>query len=317
MIKNKKASLPPMEVTIGIIVLIVSIIIIALIWRNLFLDQQTAQQVCYASIVARAAATAGPIEFKDSVNVKCKTSKICFISGNSGEGCPSLGKEYTKVQVNGDKDLVLDAIAEDIYQWHTTLGEGKVNFMPRSFLANKYCMLNSIISFDSATKDALSKPGAEINQYDVYVKMYEKETDDGRSYLSVVYGGENLENIRGLRGLEVPVSKDSMIVSSIEEEGTASSWAGIVGAAGIVIVGVVTFPIWGPAVGITSAVAVSVISLTPLALQAGTIAGGSVYIFGRADPNSKEIYTYVPPSVYTYDSDTLKALKCDSFETLG
>lgn len=319
-----------------IVILIVLIIgfAIVLIFFALYPWKGTIdKEACHQSIVLRSTFNYGPIEGKKAIPLRCKTEKVCLTM--SREDCEAFGKPsrknpVTKVKLSKDvskaREGIKDVIANVMYDCHSMLGEGKLDFMPHGFKGANYCLICSRIAFDEKTKEEIG----DISYGEFYRYLDEEvKTPDERSYLEYLYPGwENWEDSKKLFEelqkksgnedfkklrfedwkLNLDFDDGYAIISQMAPKGTWEKWLqiGSVAVAGIAaVVGIVSIPFSGPA---GAAIAVAA---TKVAIGTATVAGGAIYIYNH--PNNK--YKWIPPSIFPYDVDALRGLECTSFET--
>ena len=315
-IKNKKQGFTMLEMIAAWVILLISVAIIFFIAKQILpTNSDTARQTCAASVAVRSAASFGTlnVEFRDVVQLQCTTEKICLVSGNSA-GCSELGKDYKKIQVNGDKQKILEAIGQNIYDWHITLGSGTKNFMPRGFFENKYCLRNSFVYFDKNTQDELIKNKKTITYYDLYAWMFNKKTSDGTSYLEKVYGGNKLENILVTNRIPIDPSKGYIVFASMTEVGKWGQYVSAGVATATVVLGVLSIPLTG---GLSGAAIFTAIRLIPVALSGGAVVGGATWVMTGTSSNDAKTFVYESPQLIVFDDKTLASLDCSEWEMIG
>jgi len=184
--KSKKGEMTSKQL-ITVIILIVSFGIILFFWSMFDWQGDINRETCHTSVILRASATFKGLEFKDNIPLKCQTDRICFKNGLFSKGCDIQGTSIRNVNV-GSKAELLDFIAEDIYNWHQTLGEGKVNFFETTwFIYDKHCLIDSVYSFDNKIQEMVAKEDG-ITFGEVYRKLDSKQNSDGMSYFKEMYG---------------------------------------------------------------------------------------------------------------------------------
>lgn len=314
-IKYKKAGLPPMETFIDVAIVILTMLLIFAILYTLrtviFSTTSLDKEACKTSVGIRSSASSSffKTEFRDVVPLRCKTEKICLVSGNSA-GCPELGKDYTKISVDGDKQKILEAIGQNIYEWHTTLGSGELNFMPKGFTGRTYCFRNSLISFDNNTQNELKKKNIEISQYDYYAWMFNKKTSDGKSYLEVLFNSNDLSVIAATRTILLNYSAPQMVVTQVIENGSLGLLVSALG--GGTGLGVTAATLAVPGLGWFKG-----IRLAWAVFKVGAVTGAIGWKVFGPDPNNPLIYHYIPPSLMPFSEDTLEGLNCTKWETIS
>jgi len=304
LIKNKKAL--AMRTFIIVAVLVLSFVLILFAFTSFNFTENINREACHTSVILRASAAIGKVaEFKEAIPLQCKTEEVCLTSGFLSKGCDSLGKDYDKIKVE-DEDDVLDIISDYLYDWHVVLGEGKVNFMEKEIRQEKSCFLTTVISLDPDLKKSIG----EISYYDLYKTMELKKTLDGNSYLSEVYNVNSAEDLYyldpetedyvPLLNLKINLSEDQVIVSKVITKGYLDKIIG------------------GTVMGIGTGTLVAIAPFTggaSVAILAGIgTAGGSTYALF---PQPHESYLYISPMLYPYDSNDIQKLGCDSIETLA
>lgn len=301
---------------ITMIVLVVSVLILAFLYFRYPWSTDINKEVCHESIVKRATFNAGPFEpGKNIIPLKCRTEKVCIT--DSGKACPDLPQSTRDSPVetisikSGDdaRQIVLDTIAEKMYDCHDILGRGNLDFMPHTFTQKNYCFICSRIAFDDEVKQAVPS----ITYAELYRYLQQKKTDDGQSYLRFIYSG--WDNWEASRDLFEQIKEKNPSMKNMRYEdwkiqlnapggqaiivqelptGTWKSWA--TGAGAVVATGLIL-------TGVGAPVGVAIIS--------GASLGG--YAFFKTDPSGQ--FEYMAPTPIQYNTQQLKALNCDSFET--
>lgn len=311
---NKKGEMG-ISTVISMIVLVSSLVVILIFFAIYPWVGTIDKEACHQSIIQRSTFNAGPFEPGKSIPLRCATEKICITK--SGEDCkefPAPSKEIpiTKKEVETNENAqikVMDVIAESLYDCHKMLGEGKISFMPHSLWDEKYCLICSRIVFDEELKKE-----TDITYAQLYRNLQQKKTPDGKSYLEFLHPGwENWENVRKLfeeikkqnpeklKGMEFEDWKIDMdkeggyaIIAQELPKGEFKSWLTAATVAGIGIAGTALV-----ATGIGAPIGV------------GLIGGSIAFVVTSSDKES----AYVAPTLIPYDTQTLKELKCTSFET--
>ena len=314
---NKKAE-PVGTATIEILILIASIAVIFLFWSAFNWNSTIDKKACHQSIILRSSFNMGFLEVsKNAVPLKCQTEKIC-LGGNCESNFGKATKEnlVTKVKLDQyakvSKQEILDTIANSMYDCHSMLGEGKLNFMPRKGFTQDYCLICSIFVLDNSTKEI-----PQISYPDLYKYMETKKNSDGMNYLEYIYGvktasemNQNIEELRitlnknqinqinSINDLKINLSSENSIIVKLSPRGT---WSAVV-KGGVVAGAIIAIPITGGA--------------SLVAVGAAVVAGGSIggVVYTKTFPEDSD-YEYSPPSIYVYDVQSLQSLKCSSFET--
>lgn len=315
---NKKADMVSKELIIAII-LIVSFVIVLLLYANFNWKPQIDRDVCHESIVYRSSINFGLIEGADYVPLKCQTEKICL--GGFLENCENvLGKSskdnvVTKISVS-TREEVLDELANANYDCHSLVGEGKLDFMPHSWGETNYGLICSQIVFSEKTQTVLRENGGDIGYLELYDYMSRKKTPSGTSYLEEIYDIKTSKELNDilmgvfdnvnkgnqkmtLENWKIDSSKKQVIVVQIMPSGTWKSWTSAIVAG----VGFAMIPFTG---GTSSIVAAGVISL----VSVGFIVEGGLGVI-RQSPGGE--FEYQPPTIYSYEVETLKKLDIYDF----
>ena len=314
---NKKAEMTG-TATVEILILIASIVVIFLFWAAFNWNPTIDRETCHESIVLRSSFNMGFLEVsKKAVPLKCQTEKIC-LGGTCELDFGKTTKEnlVTKVKLSSNekeaKTEILDTIANSMYDCHSMLGEGKLNFMPRKGFTQDYCLICSRFALDNSTKNL-----PEISYPEFYKYLEAKKNSDGINYLEYLYGvktasemNQNLEELKNklnekseskinsINDLTINLSLENAILAKLSPAGT---WSAVL-KGGLVAGAIIAIPITGGA----SLVAIGA------AVVAGGYLGGVVYT--KTFPEDSD-YEYSPPSIIPYDVESLRALKCSSFET--
>ena len=319
--KNKKGAIS-VKFLIGIVILVISFAVILLFWSSFNWSGSIDKEACHQSVIYRATFNTDILEpGRENIPLKCKTEKLCLTA--SGDKCEAILGEasknnpITKVSID-DKKEVMDSMADSLFDCHSMLGEGKLNFMPHDFAtSSSYCLMCSRVVLDAEAKDKVN----DISYIEFYKHLEEKRTPSGQSYLSYIYGVRNAgdlnpffeealdklpqdeKNERGIvtisdLKIDIDSEKGNAILVNIETPGEFASLAksALIGAA--VTTGIIALPFTGG----TSSVLI--------ALAAGGSATGVLYKMENPEQN----YDYYPPWIYPYDLNDLNGIGCSSFE---
>ncbi len=312
---------------IGIIIIVASAFVIFLFVSNLDFRSNINREVCHDSVVKRATLPNLIREGVDEyVPLNCVTNKICFSSSVSD--CEdSLGKKTSENNINlvsisdKDKEEVLDRMANELYDCHSMLGEGKINFMSRRSSDEHSCMICSRIVFSDEEYQVVK----DVKLSEFYNYLYSKKDTSGKSYLENIYGikepaeasiifdsivsaqekkNSEIEEVK-FADLKMFNSKDTVIISQMVIPGRLTSYlsgAGVGG--GVFIIG-------------TAAILALPVSWPVALVGVGTIAQGaaatSVLTFWYTSPDG---YVYSPPVVLGYE-EKFDKLGCTSYEFDG
>lgn len=341
--QNKRGIEYGLTILIVIVGLVVALGVFLLVWNRLSFTEQIDRETCKQSILQRSIFNAGPFEVgKTVISLDCKTEKICVsesgkdcadVSGGASGFIPAKNNPVTKVMVKGrdTKLVVMDTLANALYDCHDMLGRGKLNFMPNTFWEKKYCLICSHVAFDEQAR----KNVGEISYVDFLKYMENKKDNNGVSYIKFVYGMDSadefmesfptlLENYNNLRekepfeqinsisDLPVDLGKENgaVIVSGIIPYSTVHSWgmSALFGTGVGILVGVALAPATGGASLVLTVVATTAAVVKGVAIG---IAATSIGVFSTFPDGA----AYMHPQIYPYEIDTLRALECSSFET--
>jgi hypothetical protein len=195
--------------TLTTILLILGFAILLFIFYKVYSSVSIDDETCRQSVILRA--SAGYIApsiaeglARDSVSLKCRTSKICITSGFFGGSCSEFigEKGVTKIKVK-DLNQLQKIYAEEILNCWSMMGEGKLDLFSeyrsgKLGLGKIYpsCVVCSRVALD---KEGLAKAGIDISRIDIerYMSTH-LLADKNQTYLSYI-GGErgkiSIENI--------------------------------------------------------------------------------------------------------------------------
>jgi hypothetical protein len=344
---NKRGELTSGQIVV-IVILVISFAAIIFFYNALDFGKQVDWDTCHASIIARGAARYGEIiELgPTSIPLKCKTEKYCVTDSKNLDGkcsgLPQTNDNKIKAQViekekGSLREQYIDFLSEQIYSCNKLLGEGDVNFLPTESWDKNYCLVCSRIEVDKRYQDQVG----QVTYLELYKHMQEKVAPDGKSYLehlgmldaekslgdilaSIKYSDKNLplnNNLQRLTLQEWYIPEEQFaIISMIHIDGdleeVITGWTTGVVVAGAIIAGIFTGgTAWASIPFIIGATATAATGI-----GAGVAAGGFFYALGSGDNDlakgDKEAeYFYMPPTIQKYDSATINALGCNSFET--
>ena len=314
--KNKHAEMTGKAI-VELIILIASISVILLLWVAFNWNPTIDRESCHQSIILRSSFNAGFLEVsKNVVPLKCQTEKICLGGSCESEfGDAGRKNPVTKIKLSKNeeelKQEVLETIANSMYDCHSMLGEGKLDFMPSKFWTKNYCLICSRFILDEEFKGKIEN----IAYGDIYKYLGEKKISDDKSYLEYLYPQwknwqdskvifEEMKKISDDEEfekldfedweLDLNFEKGYVIVTQMDTAG----FGGVVGktvllitAGGFIATG------FGAPIGAT--------------LLVGASAGGISLWYTHPQGNA----VYSPPTIYPYDLENLNSLKCSSFET--
>jgi hypothetical protein len=355
-IKNRKGEILTSKL-VGTLLIVAAFVILLFVvytlWSGGVADTQ--KEECSFSIRNRA--TAKLIAATEVLPLKCKTQKICL--SLSGEDCEELSSTkdnpVRKVRlkpcaterrniipgldppaidpIKGENGVcpetnkqIMEVFADTMIRCHSMVGEGNLNFLPKSADWNKqkYGLICARIVFDREAKERLG-----TISYGEFYRSLESRPVGEKSALNYLYPGvrggaeyffqiyqqskENLDNEKSLKGVTgkrfIPSRIKSYkgwginpeqkfgyaIIASIVEESYGKQLWGGAGVTAVVGVGLL-------ATGIGSPLGV--------ALLAGSAGSAVFYYSGGFDDK----YKYSPPAIYPFELDQLKRLGISSFE---
>ena len=315
--RNKKAEIMT-DSSMNMILLIIGFVVIIILVGMIAYYTLIKERSCHDSVVMRSSVNNAVFSAARMIPLKCETEKMCLTS--SGETCPALGvatkdNYITKKTVSTDplkaKDEVLDQIATQLYQCHSMLGEGLLNFMPPGMKDNNYCLICSRIVLDDKARQEVP----DITYSELYQYLSKKRTSDGKSYLEYLHPGwtdwrssqllfrdlqasSSNADFKNLKfedwRIDLSNEKGNAIIAQITPYGYQKVLAGT----GIVVLGVIATATY---VGAPAGIAL---------IAAG---GSGVATFWYGSPGGK--FQYSPPEVYPYNLTSLQNLGCNSFET--
>jgi len=162
--RNKKAELTATRIITLILLVISFVVLIGFFGYALFSEweSRTDREICHESIIFRATLP-GIGDVKETVPLKCKTEKICLTM--SGDDCEEFGvskiKPVTKVRLSSDiaraKDKIKETVATALFDCHSMLGEGKLNFKSPEVGESNYCLICSRLVLDKEAKERLMR----------------------------------------------------------------------------------------------------------------------------------------------------------------
>ncbi|MDP2951238.1 MAG: hypothetical protein Q8N55_02535 [bacterium] len=328
--KNKKGELTSKEI-VTLVMVGLAVVIFVIFYSFYPWGGTINKETCHQSIIFRSTFNAGPFEpGRELIPLKCQTDKICLTADGSCKEFEGVDKlEKTKIEVSKERDI-LDAFANALYDCHSMLGEGNLNFMPHHFWSTKYGLMCARIAFKGDVLDA----GKEVTYKELYEYMLIKKTPDAKSYLEYLYGIQSKEDLDkfltilftevkktaseqaspGEKALwadmtiddwkiDVSEGKEYAIVATMKTEGYGK-WV-LAGGGLILSAGLLSF-VTIPIVGLDMVIAAGIVSvMTPVAATAG----GLVLI--TKHPNNN--YEYMHPTIYPYEAGALQALNINDF----
>lgn len=293
------------------------------------------KEACKQSVVMRSTFNYGAFEpGKEIIPLNCKTEKICLAMGGDCEnefGEPSRKNPVTEVKLSGDKveirEEIKEVLANAMYDCHSMLGEGKLNFMPSSTFKQNYCLICSRVVFDEDVKREVES----IGYGELYEYLEKKKTPGGKSYLEYLHPGwtnweaseklfENMqeasdnEEFKKLKfedwKINLNFDNGHVIVAQMSPAENFWGKALAVGTfAGGVLLTVKGVAITATGIGAPAGVSMVVAGI---GIAGTTVASGAViWQTHQGDAG----FDYAPPTIFPYDAETLNSLRCSSFET--
>jgi hypothetical protein len=325
--KNKKGDLTSKQLVMIIALILGFGLVLLFLWR-MNMTGEINKETCHQSVLTRATFNAGVIEAgKKTIPLNCKVEKICLTQ--SGDSCDSQSlfstsdNKVVNIRLSKDKEKakqeIFEVFANELYDCHSMLGEGKLDFMPTSFSNSKYCFMCARIAMDEEAVKMFSDSEGKIDSFSLkewYSYLARKLTPGKQTYLEYIYGFESYQeaieetqkiieeynkgkdaderrNIDDLRyGLGYPTGYG--ISAEIITKGASVRWGEFL----------VPYMLQG--------------TFKPLILfdfsGEKTRTGIRKYIT-RTSEAKENIYSYNPPKIIHYDSGVLNALGCSSIES--
>lgn len=318
---NKKASIMP-EFSVKTVILILSFVILLITILLIAYTELIKDTTCEDSVVIRHSINTGFLPIDKIAPLTCTTKKLCLTQ--SGEGC-GVFRAYTEddflfnrriktKDANEAREQIIDKIAEEMYNCQNlfTDNDGEpYEFEPYGWWEGhkKYCLVCSRIVLDEEAR----KDVGYITYGELYQKLSEKKTSDGRSYLEYFYPGwedwrrvgDVYTNLKAQYPEKVPDKFEDWKIDMSNEHG-------------ITIVAQMAVDGYLKEISTTSAVlfgtaltATYVGAPLGIALIGSGVAGGVTFWYGSPDKR----FEYSAPTIYSGDVDTLKSLECNAFET--
>lgn len=293
------------------------------------------KKVCHQSIITRSTFNYGPIEAaKETFPLKCNTEKVC-VGYSKDSDCSKMvdtpGNEVRNLKVSKKdsetREEIIETLVDSLYDCHSMLGEGNLNFMPRSNTKKNYCFICSRISFDKEDKESIEG----VTYEDIYGRLKTKKTPSGETYLEYLYppaGKEgtivdDFEKIKGEisssggdvnfrdYGIDPMYEGGYAIIVQISPKATwtGNAWTVLtaVGGVGLTVLGVAT--VWS---GLGVGIAATGIAMTTASVGTGlTAVGTSVVYWKTHDTDADFDYSY--PAIYPYETKFLREIGCYDF----
>jgi len=307
---NKKALVARQFVIVLLLAIGFVFLVIFILRANL--NPAIDREACHQSVLFRATAPLGA-EF---IPLNCKTERICVNKGkdcvDSSFGKPSRDNPVTSEKISNKID-VEDVIIDILVDCHSTLGEGKIDFTNTVKLgSDNYCLICSRFALDYEALEEVD----EISYLELYQRMKQRKTNSGLTYLEYVYGTDSVNdmairlesavllanqkgsNFHNIEDLKIDLTRENVVIVMVTKTGLWKEAS--IGTVVVVGAALVLTPFTG---GLSTAVGIVLLS--------GGVAGGVVH----ANYDEEKDFTYFRPSVQPYDLESLRELKCTSFET--
>jgi len=332
--QNKRGTVA-LDKTIILILIVISFAILLFFYSIFNWNPKIDKEACRESVILRGSLNAGIFQpGRETIPLKCETEKICMTMGSecSEFGKPSRLNKITTVKLSNSKakaqEQVREVIAEALYDCHAILGEGWLNFMPHKSQKERYCLMCSRLALDDRAKQVID----DITYIDLYAYMKQKKTSGGSNFLKLTYDVERvndmiylleearniynqkvreekekdpefpLEEIYDVREIKIDMQIENAIIAQISPATTQRAWVISLGV-GAAVAGIMLAPVsFGGSLTITGA---------GIAALAGATTTGVVLV--KTFPGGEKEYLH--PTIYPYNLEGLKAIKCTSFET--
>lgn len=325
MIYDKRAAMTA-KMLVSIIVIALGFVILLFVYSQFLFTQEIDKQICHESILARHTFNVGILELgKTSVPLKCQTEKICLFRDKEdcyyAFGDANEENIITEIEINKDDSKakldVMDTIANSMYDCHSMLGEGKLNFMPHEWSGKTYCLICSRIALDNVSKNIIEN--ITLVEFFKYLEL--KKDSEGVSYLRYLYGADEASDMntrlseamqytneklntgtKSINEYKINLNQENSIQVKVVTEGTWKSWTK----------GIVAGTLWAVAIGGTVFSGGGSLALIAVA-GAVTFGGTTTVVVGNSYPHDD--YNYIGPLIIPYKVSNLVAGGCTSFET--
>lgn len=253
-LKDKKGLERSMLVTliIGIITLAIIIWYFAVFKPYSGVDKEA----CRLSIIVRSMPVAGN-PLKGIEPLQCKTEQI------------EIDNKYrTEEQI---KKKVADALAEC---W-SMVGKGELNFMPKGFWSEDYCMICSSIEFDKNAKKNFPVVSGLLSY------MNNSKISGEQSYYNYIFN----DNLKVNADVDIDSSQDYVILFTLNKEGWLKQNQGYITTAliagGVIIATIATGGAAAPVIGTISVATTATATTTTITfVESAAVAGGTAIISG-------------------------------------
>ena len=141
---NKKAEIST-SMIIGIIIVVITFGIVAIVYSQLFSNTDIDREVCKQSAMFRGTLPEGSLagQSRDLISLKCKTKRICVTSNNffqgKGECENDLGSDFTTYRIKKDTadQQIKTLLAREMADCWDMLGRGNIAIFARDMRAKE------------------------------------------------------------------------------------------------------------------------------------------------------------------------------------
>ena len=223
--KNHKAM--TQETLIAVIIIVISFIILGYAALRItgIIGPTFSKETCHSSVVLRGSSSIIK-NLGFFPGLKCKTEYKCLSMGGK---CPP---NYETIPVANEDDIKRE-LANAMYDCWWQLGEGKINFLGKTFLTQQTCLFCSQIAFD----DKIKKNYPLINGFSEYLSTT-SIPNTAMSYSTYFFSSSTIPDI------QIDTSKDYVTNFRVIKQGTLAkntgNLASIVGAGAIVVTTLIT-----------------------------------------------------------------------------
>ena len=300
-----------MKYLITIIILIVSFGIIALFFAMYGFEIEVDKEACHQSVIYKASIPEWK-EKRDIVDLplNCETEKICISMDKKGNCDEDFkGEKYVTRRVSSDatqrENDMRKVFADAFYDCWWMMGQGKVQVFTRKDDVQNNCVMCSRIAFDKELKLVLEKDQRGVVRGITKYMINNTVPNSKKTYWQYITNSESSFRYGYEESKDIINLNQHVILFSEVDSGDSLKWLITGGVSGAVGGGVLA----GATIGSVVPVAGTVIGagIGALAGYFGTdkIVGLFKYLDAKAAASV---------SLNEYNYDTLKKLKCTSFE---
>lgn len=306
---NRRGELTSSQL-ITIIILIVSFAVILIFFWMFNFKGEISKESCRNSVVLRGTALT-----KQAVSLQCSTQDVCLSMTNS---CVGAKKDTTVLKVV-DKPALMNELSNLMYDCWWQMGNGKIDYRS-SGIGNEesYCAVCNTVKIDDSIKNNKDLNGISLAELFSYMQT-KSVPNSNQSYLQYLYGMNNLDevnsNLKAIStryGTQIDItsqkidlnSGDLALVTALTKDGWGMPLAG--GAAGGVAGGALGYFVTASAFG------------GPISwVVGGAAVAGAATVGTIAYASSDNGLKYLPPTYYSYNGESFRALNCKEFSTLS